>query len=257
MSKKIIKLAEFIEETKKENLEALGSDTRLNFFRLKKLNQILLHKRSTSCIPADIKTSSTTIRPLIIKEPITTMDLRLLLPDEVEELLNENADRILIDNSKEGVAGYLDTRHTNFYGEEDILFLDHLCVEPEFRNLGIASALINDLKNSAYNNGIPYISGEILPLDTKAYVHYLKGHTPALSRFFNYLSFKTGILKKKAYVDIDSLRKIYTKLGFAIEGMDERQLSMTTEEMTIPAHLRLPKEFTSYTKNDDTLILYH
>ena len=255
MSKHIITLQEFFDQIKAENVQSESSDVRLNFFRLKKLKNILLLKNSVSCGSfSDIKTNTTTVNPLLINDALIKTDLHSLSSDEIKYLVNDKANSILIDHSYPSSIGTLDTKISSLYGDDDILFIDSLSVNPEHRNCGIATELINYAKNSAYNNGFHRISGEVLPLDKYGFCFY--GYpTPLPIQLLNYFSYKTGLLRDRAFVDLNMLFKIYKKLGFDVDKVNQ-QISMDIDETSIPSEKRLPKEFTNFEKNKETIVLY-
>jgi len=254
MNDSIIKLSEYIEETKKDNTKTKSSDIRLSFFRLKKLNEIMLLKKSVSCGSFDFKTSSSLVRPLIINKPLTHIDLRLLSPKEIEYIINDNIDSILINRYSPSEIGTLETRISGMYNEEKILFLDCITVDPKYRNYGLAAELINDLKNSAVNNNFHTIRGEIMPLDHKGFIYY-GHHTPLIYQLINYLSYKTDRLKEKSFIDFKALCKIYKKLGFDIDK-ENHSISMNVDNTSITPDKKLPNEFTHFDKNNETLIIY-
>ena len=255
MKKSIIKLSEYIDSIDKQNKDNPVIAARLNFFYSEKYKNLLVMKKSVSFQKDCPKTSTTTIRDVRLENMLRKYNLRKFSLEDRQEFILENAKHMLIDPDYESAIGGMLTTIMD-EDSKPYVNLDELDVLRQYRNKGVATTLINELKNSTVNNGLSDIKGSFTPLDVKGFVYsYVHTETPIHYQIINYLAHKFGILKKYSFIDKNALAEIYDKLGFTLDNMTDRHLSMHVDQSSIPTDKKLPDEFTKYAKNTNTFII--
>lgn len=260
----LVSLQDYIDKIKNDNIEQKNTDARINFFYNKKLNKLMLRKRSVVCNNTSVKTSTSTIRPItIIDSSLKKYSLSKLTLTEKEDFVMSNLDKLFCFNQPSDAVADMETSIIDSEETGDqVIYLDNLDVDKIYRNCGLASTLIDELKSTCLNTNLLNVRGTLLPLDKEGFVYSnIKGYTPLFNKLLNYFSYKTGLLKSHAFVDRETLTSIYTKLGFLIDSKEslvenEKTLILNVNENSITPEKRLPVEFTNYEKNKKTLILH-
>jgi len=265
MENKLVKLSEYIKETKQNNNESKTTDARLNFFYNKKLNTIFLTKRSLVYKEEYVKTSTTTIRPIILDKNLKKYNLSKLTPSEKEDYIMTNLEKLFCDPTYLAAIAEAETsilKENDFMPDSKLyIHLDNLEVNPKFRNYGFATKLISELIHTGINIDILNIKATMLPLDVKGYVYScVKNHTPLYYKILNNISYKTNLFKSKAFIDKETLLKIYTKLGFKVIGFDQMAnselLGMNIDKNAVNPSELLPTNYTNYQRNNDLCIIH-
>lgn len=252
----IYTLADYLKKINIENQENDMIDVRFYFFYLKKLQKLMVMRKSVTANPRKTCTcaSTTVIKELSLNKPITSNSISSLSSKEMADFIMTNSEKILYNDSFLSTIGETQTRVDTFSdGRDPAYALEYFLVSKPFRNEGLGSLLINEAKNSSINNNIYKLSGEIMPIDDQP-KHFLE-----LRKLINELSKKTGRFKNLSYVDYDTLRKIYSSLGFSIidnPRYTNPRLEMILNTTSVPEDKKLPDEFTRFLKNKHTTILF-
>jgi len=246
---KLIILEDYINKVIQLNHERDEQDIRLKFFYNKKLQQILLLKKVNTCAQR-YDVSRTFIHTLDSPFEYTDFENK----KEFKQHILDNLDVIFY--NPEPIAELVDSNGIYYPREEKTCYLERFEVDKEYRNLGLGRKLINTLKSSCFNNSQKTIKGQIIPIDTEAHALYSQEKsTPIINQIINHIAKKTGLFKNSSFTDITHLKEIYKHLGFQVNE-STRDLKLSVNPLTITLDNKLPKSFTSFDKNPDTLILF-
>ena len=241
----------FVEQTKIDNIL---TDVRFLFFYLKRLNKLMVMKKSVTVDDSVAKTSTTSIRELKLDKSLKNTTIDKFSRNELEDFIMSNPHKLIYNDSQNAIYGTTQTRVDTFnYDRESEYFLEYLYVNKAYRNCGLAKTLINEAKNSSINNGVFKLTGQMRPIDIQP------EHLVGFRQWLNRVSRQTGLFKKLSYVDFHTLAKIYTQLGFNIDDKPrytDPRLIMNLNENSIPADKKLPEEFTRFLRNKHTALLF-
>lgn len=242
-----------IEQVREDNYL---TDVRFLFFYLKKLEKLMVLRKSvtTNYEQCGGRSSTTVIKELQLDKSVKTKHIDTLSSNELQEFIMSNANKIKYNDSNSSICGKTQTRIDTFHYDRDPeYFLEYLYVERPYRNCGLASILINEAKNSSINNDVFTLAGSMQPLDATP-DRFLK-----FRQWLNRQHFKSGRFANLSYVDFYTLSKIYNKLGFNIDynpALTHPRIEMQLTPESIPEDKKLPDEFTRYLKNKQTTILF-
>jgi len=244
-------IKKYIENAKKFNTAEPGRDKRISLTYNPKLHKILMvEKEQFTEAPfySDTKVYEILERRLARKlGKLSPEDRKQFILDHIEEFTFNHLSVAFL---KTSVGSYLDEK--TFKVIERSILLENIYTTPEMRNCGIGSMLINETKNEDLENNLESISGQIYPLDAKAYLKERK-----LDKINNYLAYNLGLLKKKSHVDIQSLTQIYDKLGFDVYKVLYSDLKMCSENNNFEEKDKLPSDIVTFSKkeHDDFFII--
>jgi hypothetical protein len=257
MSKHSTILEKYLDNIIKKNSIDEYNDIRLKFFYEKKLNKILMLQRSTSCqihpfqpeySPELIQSISSCTRLHEINIPFEICAEDFKTSQSLRNLVVNNLD-VLTYN--EASIAKLDACTTIGDGEKDNqIFLERIHINKELRGKGLSHKLINYLKSSAVNNGRKSILGTIVPLDPEGFRDYCDRYKVSHSIIIPQLD------PTQKFTSIEDLFEIYAKLGFNVDK-EVRKIKMDiNSNNSIPEEDKLCRSFTSYSKDDETIIMF-
>ena len=146
-------LEEYLYQTNISREQNNLTDTRYRFFHLKKLDKLMIMKKSVTVDTE--KTSTTSIRELKIDKSLNNTINSALNNDEMPDFIMTNQRKIFLDTSESAICGKTHTRIDTFaYDRDPEYYLEYLFVEKPYRNYGLATELINEAKNSSINNNV-------------------------------------------------------------------------------------------------------
>lgn len=242
MNNKTIAIKEYIEKTKQFNRAEETRDKRISFTYNPKLHKILMTEHEQYIEPPFY--SHTKVYELLEKR--LSIKLSKLSPEHRKQFILDHIDEFTFKNlsiafMQTSVGCYL--HDETFDITERTICLDNIFTTPEKRNCGIGTMLINQAKNSCLVNNLDSISGQIVPLDAKAYMRERN-----IDKLNNFLAYNLGLMKKNAYIDMHSLSKIYDKMGFDVYKVLFSDLKIWANKIKLSEKEKLPTDIVTFDK---------
>lgn len=227
-------------------------ETRPNFFYVPKLNEMMLMQKN---VTVRAKISDVELYILKRDKKLNKIDLSTLSPAQRKEYFMDNL---------QNYTAYTDSpvgTRLNLIDKLDYVNLlsptiNHLSVlkvHHYYRGLGLASEMINELKNETITNGYDLITAKMSPLDNFNF------GDPEYQKLTEEIHKISPERPTSDPVRIDSLANIYKKMGFKVNSnyrlKDNRDISMDVMASDIKKKEKYPEYYGEFLFHDKTDIL--